>query len=97
MTIVPNACVSYHEERKVEKVHPISSRQCDRKQEPMGKYSERSKEYTAKYTKEHLDEIKLRVPKGRKAYYQEAAAAAGLSLNQFAAQAMDEKIERKSQ
>lgn len=58
----------------------------------MGKYSERSKQYTAQYFKEHLDEFKVRVPKGAKDYYKAAAAAAGLSLNEFAIKAMNEKI-----
>ena len=62
----------------------------------MSKYSEKSKEYTKQYMKEKLDEFKIRIPKGRKTYYQDAAAAAGLSLNAFAIAAMDEKIDRDS-
>lgn len=33
----------------------------------MSKYTEKSKEYTMNYMKEKLDEIKFRVPKGKKA------------------------------
>ena len=58
----------------------------------MGKYSERSKQYTKKYVTENLDEIKIRVRKGRKDYYKAAADRAGLSLNAFAVTSMDEKI-----
>lgn len=61
----------------------------------MGKYSDKSKEYTAQYFKEHLDEFKVRIPKGRKDYYKAAAAAAGLSLNEFAVSSMDERIARE--
>lgn len=48
----------------------------------------------AKYQKEKTDTITIHVPKGRKSLYRDAAAAAGKSLNQFAIDAMDEKIER---
>ena len=47
-----------------------------------------------KYLSETVEDIKIRVPKGRKEYYKDAAAVIGLSLNQFAITAMDEKIER---
>ena len=48
----------------------------------------------AKYLTEKVEDIKIRVPKGRKAYYKSAADSAGQSLNQFAIDAMDEKIGR---
>ena len=57
--------------------------------------TEAQKRAYKKYNAEKVEDIKLRVPKGKKAYYQEAAAAEGLSLNQFAISAMDEKIERR--
>lgn len=41
-----------------------------------------------------LDTIAVRIPKGQKDHYKAAAAAAGMSLNQFAVSAMDEKIDR---
>ncbi|MDD5939727.1 MAG: antitoxin [Lachnospiraceae bacterium] len=47
-----------------------------------------------KYHREKVEDIRIRVPKGRKDYYKDAATAAGKSLNQFAIDAMDEKIER---
>ena len=42
-----------------------------------------------------LEDIKLRVPKGSREKYKQAAQARGKSLNQFAIEAMDEKIERE--
>lgn len=50
----------------------------------------------AKYQKETVENMTLRVPKGRKEYYKNAADSAGLSLNQFAITSMDEKIKRDS-
>ena len=47
-----------------------------------------------KYQTESVETIAVRVPIGRKDYYKSAAASAGMSLNQFAVSAMDEKIER---
>jgi uncharacterized protein (DUF1778 family) len=47
-----------------------------------------------KYHNEKIETIAIHVPKGRKSLYRDAAAAAGKSLNQFAIDAMDEKIER---
>lgn len=58
-------------------------------------YTQAQNKASQKYVKTHLDEIKVRIPKGRKEYYQSAASAAGLSLNQFVIAAMDEKIERE--
>lgn len=40
-------------------------------------------------------EIKVRMPKERIGIYRDAAAKAGLSLNQFAISAMDDKIRRE--
>ena len=66
-----------------------------------GKKKSRYKGYTPqmgkanqKYMKEHLDDIKFRVRKGKKDYYKACAEAAGLSFTQFIIKAMDEKIER---
>ena len=63
-------------------------------EEKKSRYSQAQNKATQKYVKEHLDEIKIRVPKGRKDYYKDAAASIGQSLNQFAVNAMDEKIDR---
>ena len=48
----------------------------------------------AKYLSEKVEDIKIRVPKGKKDYYKQAAEKSGQSLNQFAVASMDEKIER---
>lgn len=61
----------------------------------MSKYTEKSKEYTMNYMKEKLDEIKFRVPKGKKNYYKAAAENAGQSLNQFVVSSMDDRIARE--
>ena len=58
-------------------------------------YTEAQNRATQKYVKEHLEDIKLRVPKGSREKYKQAAKDRGYSLNQFAIQAMDEKIERE--
>ena len=50
----------------------------------------------AKCNKKHLaklDDIKLRVAKGKRDYYKKAAENAGESLNSFAIRAMDYLIE----
>ena len=50
----------------------------------------------AKYLTEKVETIAVRVPKGRKAFYQDAAQSEGMSLNQFAITSMDERISRKA-
>lgn len=55
---------------------------------------DKNKEYAKTYLKEKVEDIKIRVPKGDKAKYKQAADDFGLSLNQFVIDAMDEKIER---
>ena len=49
---------------------------------------------TDKYIKTTFDEIKVRVPKGRKEAIQAVASAHGESLNGFVSKAVDERIER---
>lgn len=57
-------------------------------------YSEAQKRATAKYMKENLDEIKLRVPKGRKDEIKAHAEQRGESLNGFISRAIDCQIGR---
>lgn len=45
--------------------------------------SDKQKEYIRKHQQEKLDEIKIRPPKGTKERWKAAAAAAGLSLQQY--------------
>jgi predicted HicB family RNase H-like nuclease len=49
---------------------------------------------TDKYIKNTFDEIKIRVPKGRKSAIQAVAATQDESLNTFAVTAIDERMER---
>ena len=51
---------------------------------------EGNKRYHAK-----LDEIRVRVPKGRKAVIQAASDAAGESLNKYVTTAVDERMARQ--
>lgn len=50
-----------------------------------------------KYLTEKVDSIMVRVPKGKKAEIQKAAAAEGLSLNQFCCRALLEKLPDNSE
>lgn len=59
----------------------------------MAPISEARKRANDKYI-EKLDEIKVRVPKGRKAEVQAHAEQQGESLNAFIVRAIDETIER---
>ena len=47
-----------------------------------------------KYLTETVETIAVRVPKGKKDFYKEAAKKAGKSLNQFFIDCVDEKIRR---
>lgn len=60
----------------------------------MPKTSEAMRKAIDKYNKESIDEIKLRVPKGRKAELQAYVKEQGESLNGFINKAISEKIER---
>lgn len=55
-------------------------------------YSEAQKRATAKYMKNNLDEIKIRVPKGQKAVISEIATSQGESLNGYTKKALQDKI-----
>jgi predicted HicB family RNase H-like nuclease len=50
-----------------------------------------------KYIKEKIDELKIRVPKGKKAMLQDHASSLGESLNKFVNRAIDETVERDNQ
>jgi len=49
----------------------------------------------AKYMKANYDEVKLRIPKGRKDEILTFAVAAGQSLNGYVVQSVDERIARE--
>lgn len=56
--------------------------------------SEAQKRASKKYLSEKVEDIRFRVPRGKKAYYKETATANGQSLNQFIIDAIEEKISR---
>lgn len=60
----------------------------------MSKYDEKQKKYTMDYMKNNLDEIKFRVPKGKKKELKEIAERAGTKLTPFIIAAIEEKIAR---
>ena len=49
----------------------------------------------SKYMKNNYDELKIRVPKGRKQIFVNHAEAVGQSLNGYVTQAVDERMERE--
>lgn len=51
----------------------------------------------AKYMKDNYDEIKVRVPKGRKAALQAHAERRGESLNGFIGRAIEEQLTRDNE
>jgi len=59
--------------------------------------SEAQKRATAKWQKEKVEEIKFRVPKGKKERIQAHAARHGESVNAFLNRAVDETMERDEQ
>lgn len=60
-------------------------------------YTEAQKKATMKYMKNNLDDIKIRVPKGRREELKENVKALGFtSFNAFVVEAIEEKIEREA-
>lgn len=57
-------------------------------------YNEKRKAITAKYVKTHLDDIKIRVPKGQREKLKTIAAEMGMSMNQMFIKAVEEYIEK---
>ena len=57
-------------------------------------YNEKRKAITAKYVKEHLDDIKIRVPKGQREKLKAIAAEMDMSMNQMFIRAVEEYIEK---
>lgn len=62
-----------------------------------GKYTPAAKEATKRYQKSAYDDIKVRVPKGRRAELQEIAAKNGISLNYMFVLAVNEFISKLSE
>lgn len=57
-----------------------------------GKYTDAQKTATIKYLKEKTDDIRIRVPKGKKDIYKEYAESIGKSLNQLIVDCLEEKL-----
>lgn len=55
-------------------------------------YNESQKKATAKYMRENLDDIKIRVKKGERERYKALAAKLGVSVNQLFIQAVEQYI-----
>ncbi|WP_302933088.1 Arc family DNA-binding protein [Ruminococcus callidus] len=51
----------------------------------------------AKYMKNNYDEIKVRMPKGKKEQIRTAAESAGKSLNSYINEAIDEKMQTEQE
>lgn len=64
-------------------------------EEKKSRYTQAQNKATQKYHRENLEQINFRVRKGGKKYYQDAAAAMGLSMTQFFVNAADDYIERE--
>lgn len=62
----------------------------------MSPVSKSQQKATAKYMKNNYDEIKTRVPKGRKAEIQAAAEKQGESLNAYVVEAVRRRMESES-
>lgn len=58
-------------------------------------YSDCQKKATAKYNAKTYDDIKIRVPKGKRDIYKTFAESQGMSLNAWAISLMEQDMERK--
>lgn len=59
----------------------------------MGKeYTDAQKRASVKYLQEKTDDIRLRVPKGTKERWMEAADRAGMSMTKFVMEAVENKM-----
>lgn len=57
----------------------------------VSRYSQAQNKATQKYIKNAYDEIKIRVPKGKKDEYKDRAMNAGKSLNQYIIDCIEER------
>lgn len=60
----------------------------------MSKYTEAHKMATIKYNKDNYDDIKVRVPKGKREEYRAYAEAQGKSLNQLIIDLLNENMNK---
>ena len=60
-------------------------------------YTKAQKRAAEKYLKETVEDIRIRVPKGKKSIIKDHSTVKGESLNSFVNRAIDEAIERDNQ
>lgn len=58
----------------------------------MARYTEAQNRATQKYVKNNYDDIKIRVPKGKREQYKAHAEAQGKSLNQLVIELLDKEM-----
>lgn len=66
-------------------------------EEKKSRYTESQKRAAEKYLSEKVEDIKIRVPKGKKEIIRTHAAGQGESMNQFVVRAIDETMERDAE
>lgn len=59
-----------------------------------GKYTEAQKAATIKYLKEKTEDIRIRVPTGKKGEWQSAAKLQGKSLQRFVVDVVEKELKR---
>lgn len=60
----------------------------------MAKYNENQKKWTMDYMKNNLDDIKIRVPKGKKDEYKALAASRGVSLTKLIVDLLEQELQK---
>lgn len=60
----------------------------------MAKYNENQKKWTMDYMKNNLDDIKIRVPKGKKDEYKALAASRGVSLTKLIVDMLEQELQK---
>ena len=65
-------------------------------EEKKSRYTEAQAKASAKYLKESVEDIRIRVPKGQKSIIKDHAEKQGESMNQFVIRSITETIKRDS-
>lgn len=60
----------------------------------MAKYNENQKKWTMDYMKNNIDDIKIRVPKGKKDEYKALAASRGVSLTKLIVDLLEQELQK---
>lgn len=66
-------------------------------EEKKSRYTPAQKKAAEKYLKESVEDIRIRVPKGKKAIVKAHAEQQGESMNQFVIRAINETMERDAE